>query len=146
GFAVSDGGKTGPSRFIFANEDGTISGWAPNVNATKAIRAVTVPGAVYKGLAIGRNPFDVFLFAANFHAGTIDVFNSNFQLLHMPNIFFPGSFSPHAFIDRRIPSGFAPFGIHNIGGLLFVTYAKQKAPDNKDDDSGPGNGFVDVFD
>ena len=146
GFAVSDGGKTGPSRFIFASEDGTISGWAPNVNPTQAIRAITVPGAVYKGLAIGRSPFDVFLFAANFHTGTIDVFNSNFQLVHLPNIFFPGSFSPNAFIDRRIPPGFAPFGIQNIGGLLFVTYAKQEAPDNDEDVKGPGNGFVDIFD
>jgi uncharacterized protein (TIGR03118 family) len=29
---------------------------------------------------------------------------------------------------------------------LFVTFAQQKLPDAVDDQSGPGNGFVDIFD
>src|SRR5262249_13114027 len=83
--------------------------------------------------------------AANFHAGTIDVFDSGFHQVDLPNIFYPGSFVPGAFFDRKIPPGFAPFGIQNIGGLLFVAYAKQEAPDNDEDEPGPGNGFVNVF-
>jgi uncharacterized protein (TIGR03118 family) len=49
------------------------------------------------------------------------------------------------FMDPDIPSGFAPFGIQNINGNLFVTYAKQNAAKH-DDVAGAGNGFVDVFD
>src|SRR5262249_40642994 len=81
----------------------------------------------------------------NFHRGTIDVFDSGFHQVDLPNIFFPGSFTLGAFSDRQIPPGFAPFGIRNIGGLLLVTYAKQEPPDNDDDEPGPGNGFVNIF-
>ena len=31
------------------------------------------------------------------------------------------------FTDPKIPAGFAPFGIQNINGDLFVTYAMQDA-------------------
>src|ERR1035438_4617575 len=45
----------------------------------------------------------------------------------------------------RIPAGFAPFNIWNLGGKLYVAYAKQDA--NKQFDvPGVGNGYVDVFD
>ena len=44
-----------------------------------------------------------------------------------------------------IPAGFAPFGIQNIDGNLFVTYAIQDAQKH-DDVAGRGNGFVDAFD
>src|SRR5262245_385100 len=57
GFPVTENGKMGQSLFIFASEDGVISGWNPGVNSTAAILAMKVPGAVYKGLAIGQNPF-----------------------------------------------------------------------------------------
>jgi uncharacterized protein (TIGR03118 family) len=129
-----------PALFIFATEDGTISAWAQGLNpATAAVLAVdnsrAGPGAVYKGLAFGVNPNGDFLFATNFRAGTIDVFDHNFK---------PATTSG-GFVDSRIPAGFAPFGIQNINGDLFVTYAKQD--DQKHDDvAGPGNGFVDVFD
>ncbi len=92
-------------------------------------------GAVYKGLAIGSVGTDNFLYAANFHAGTIDVFDKNFAPASLA-----GSFS-----DPRIPTGFAPFNIQNLEGKLYVTYAKQDATKH-DDVAGKGNGFVDVFD
>jgi len=129
-----------PSLFIFATEDGTISGWNPFVPAflsTTAIRKVdnSASGAVYKGLAIGSTASGNFLYAANFHAGTIDVFDKDFQPASLA-----GSFS-----DPRIPAGFAPFNIQNLDGDLYVTYAKQDA-DKHDDVAGEGHGFVDVFD
>jgi uncharacterized protein (TIGR03118 family) len=86
---------------------------------------------VYKGLALVTTPAGNFLYATNFRFGTVEVFDSSFQLVN-------------SFTDPTIPAGFAPFGIHNIGGKLFVTYAKQDAAKH-DDDAGPGNGFVDVF-
>ena len=86
---------------------------------------------VYKGLALVTTPAGTFLYATNFRFGTVEVFDSSFNLVT-------------TFTDPAIPAGFAPFGIHNIGGELFVTFAKQK-PDKHDDLAGPGNGFVDVF-
>jgi uncharacterized protein (TIGR03118 family) len=137
GFVVTEGGKSGPSFFIFATEDGTIAGWNPTVDMTHAVLAVdnSASGAIYKGLAIGSNGSGAFIYATNFHAGTIDVFDSNFA---------PATLSG-SFTDPRIPIGYAPFGIQNIGGNLYVTYALQDK--NKEDDvAGPAHGFVDVFD
>jgi uncharacterized protein (TIGR03118 family) len=136
-FSVSAGGKSGASAFIFATEDGTIAGWSPAVNSTQAVIAVdrSAAGAVYKGLAIGSSAAGTFLYATDFHNGTVDVFNTSFAKVSLA-----GSFS-----DPSIPAGFAPFGVQNIGGSLFVTYAKQN--DEKHDDvAGAGNGYVDVFD
>ncbi len=130
------GGPAGPAVLLWATEDGTIAAWNPLVNPNTAMLVVNnSPGAVYKGLALGSNASGNFLFATNFRAGTIDVFDTNFKPVH-PS----GSFS-----DPNIPAGFAPFGIRNINGLLFVTYAKQDG-EKHDDVAGPGNGFVDVFD
>lgn len=135
-FTVSKNGHAGPSLFIFATEDGTISGWNPNVDRTHAILAVdrsTVgAGAVYKGLALGSTAHGTFLYAADFRLGTVEMFDSHFHLA--------GSFT-----DPSVPKGYAPFGIQNIGGNLYVTFALQNAAKH-DDVSGPGHGFVDVFD
>jgi len=92
-------------------------------------------GAIYKGLALASNPMGLFLYATNFFAGTVDVFDSTFKPATLP-----GSFS-----DPGIPKGYAPFGIALIDGSLFVTYALQDA-DKHDDQKGLGHGFVDVFD
>ena len=140
GFVISKDGVSAPSRFLFATEDGTIVGWNPAVDPTHAVIAVdrstaTDPagdrGAVYKGLALVSTPAGNFLYATNFRFGTVEVFDSNFNLVN-------------TFTDPTVPAGFAPFGIHNIGGDLFVTFAKQDAA-KFDDDAGPGHGFVDVF-
>src|SRR2546426_11466088 len=57
-FVLTSGARSGPARFIFASEDGTISGWNPAVAATLAVVAVdnSAGGAVYKGLAIASPP------------------------------------------------------------------------------------------
>lgn len=137
GFVISSGGASGPATELFATEDGTIAGWNSAVDATHAIIAVdnSASEAIYKGLAIGFNASGAFLFATNFHAGTIDVFDQNFAPVSMPG----------AFADPNIPAGFAPFGISAINGNLYVTYAMQDA-DMEDDVPGPGLGFIDIFD
>jgi uncharacterized protein (TIGR03118 family) len=135
------------AAFIFATEDGTISAWAgglsPATNAVLAVDNSASPGggAVYKGLAFGLTVSGPRLYATNFRAGTVDVFG--------PSNSTTGLFTPTAtsggFVDAQIPAGYAPFGIQNIDGDLFVTYAKQN--DAKHDDvAGAGHGFVDVFD
>ena len=121
--------------FLFATEDGTISGWNSVVNAKNAVIKVdnSASGAIYKGLAIGGTGF---LYAADFHGRKIDWFNSSFTPVVDPTKFV---------IDATIPLDFAPFNIQNLGGLLYVTYAKQDA-DKEDDVAGAGFGYVDVFD
>jgi uncharacterized protein (TIGR03118 family) len=139
-FVISENGNSGPAFFLFATEDGTIAGWNPNVDRPHAVIAVDRStatdsagdvGALYKGLALVNTPAGKFLYASNFRFGTVDVFDSHFKLVN-------------SFTDPTIPAGFAPFGIHNIGGKLFVTFAKQ-GPGKEDDAARPGNGFVDVF-
>ena len=134
-FAVTNGTTSGPSRFIFATEDGVIAGWAPNVDGTHALQAVATPNAIYKGLALAANGTGNLLYATDFHNARIDVFDRTFAKVNTPG----------GFKDPRIPPGFAPFGIQNINGNLYVTYAKQDA-DAEDDVAGPGLGFVNVFD
>jgi uncharacterized protein (TIGR03118 family) len=133
-FVVTSGNSSGPAIFIFATEDGTISGWNPSVNGTAAILAVdnSSSEAIYKGLAIGSNNFGNFLFATDFHNNAVQVFDRQFHLVN-------------SFTDASLPPGFAPFGITNIQGQLYVSFALQAPPDNEDDQAGPGNGFVDVF-
>jgi len=136
-FVVSVGTLSGPSRFIFSTEDGTISGWAPNVDGTHAILVVdnSASNAIYKGLALAGNGSARFLYATDFHNNKIDVFDSTFHPATLA-----GSFT-----DPNLPAGFAPFGIQNILGNLYVTYAKQDE-NAVDDVKGVGLGFVDVFD
>jgi uncharacterized protein (TIGR03118 family) len=146
---LSSPGTSIPAVFIFDTEDGTVSAWAPGLSpADKAVLAVDnsqspnpANGAVYKGLAFGVNVNGAFLFAANFRAGTIDVFGPP----SAPGGLFTPVTTDGGFADPNIPAGFAPFGIQNIDGELFVTYAKQNAQKH-DDVPGQGNGFVDVFD
>src|SRR5262249_38523237 len=131
---ITSGVASGPSRFIFATEDGTISGWNPSVNGGgSTVLAVdhSHDGAVYKGLAIGTDADGTHLYATNFSNATVDVFDSHFQ-------------PENSFTDPKVQEGFAPFGVQVLGGHVFVTFAKQDA-DKHDDVAGPGNGYVDEF-
>jgi uncharacterized protein (TIGR03118 family) len=137
-FAIKKGKDSFPSLFIFATETGIIAGWNPSVNQNKAVTRVnnSGAGAIYKGLALGSNGSGHFLYATDFHNGHIDVFDATFKSVTLP---------AGAFTDPRIPAGFAPFGIQNLNGNLYVTYAQQDA--NKEDDvAGPGLGYVRIYD
>jgi uncharacterized protein (TIGR03118 family) len=134
-FQVTKNGNSAPSLFIFVSEDGTISGWNPNLDQTNAIVAVEGTNEnIYKGLTMGMANNHNFLYATNFHRGRVDVFDENFQRVTMSG-----------FVDPRLPRDYAPFGIRNFNGEIFVTYAKQDQA-KKDDVPGPGHGFVNVFD
>jgi uncharacterized protein (TIGR03118 family) len=125
---------TTPARFIFATEDGTISGWASGTDAVLKVDK-SASGAVYKGLASGSSGGNNYLYAADFHGGNIDVYDANYNPVTLAG----------TFADATIPAGFAPFNIQNIKGELFVTYAAQDG-DKHDDVPGPGYGYVNVFD
>lgn len=137
GFVVHKGALSGPSRFLFATEEGVIAGWAPGVDFTHAIRVVdkSKTGASYKGLAISANGSTQAIYAADFYHARVDVFDSSFQPMTLPAA---------AFHDPNLPANYAPFGIQAIGGDIYVTYAKQDAS-RTEEVKGPGLGYVDVY-
>jgi len=134
-FVVSNGTKSGPALFIFVSEDGAISGWNPSVDPTNAVLAVDhgAQGSVYKGFAT--NDSLDRLYATDFHNTKVEMYDASFNEID----------NSTTFIDPGIPVGYGPFGIANISGSIYVTYAKQD-PDKHDDVHGPGHGFVSVFD
>jgi len=122
------------SEFIWATENGTIAAWNDPAGSSAIIVADRSGlDAVYKGLTMGKNGGANYLYATNFKQATIDVFDESFNYVNM------------SFTDPGMPAGFAPFNIKYIDGQLYVTYAKQLAPDNEDDEAGPGNGYVDIY-
>jgi uncharacterized protein (TIGR03118 family) len=143
-FVISHDGKSAPAEFIFSTEDGTLVAFNPKVDKKEGLLvAQASDGAVYKLLAAASNDMGNFLFATDFHNNKIDVFDKNFAKVTL------GQGGWGTFTDPNEPDGYAPFGIKlvNLNGqdVLFVTYAKQRAPDNHDDEEGPGNGFINEF-
>jgi uncharacterized protein (TIGR03118 family) len=127
-------GAFSDNLFLFATEEGTIAGWRRALGTTaETLFDNTAVGSVYKGLAISRIGSDRYLYAANFSNNRIDV--------------FPSAGAPAltgSFTDPTLPSGYAPFNIQNVNGQLYVAYAKKGA--GIDEEAGPGNGYVSVFD
>lgn len=112
-FQLTPGNASTSSRFIFANLNGTISGWAGGPTSTIT---VTTPGAVYTGLAINQN--QTLLYAANSAgAGSIDVFDSTFAPA--------GTFATPTEISSR---NLVPFNVRDINGQVYVTYAPAGRP------------------
>ncbi len=126
------------SHFIFATEDGTIAGWNGGQNAVLVVDNSdngSANGAVYKGATSGEINGNKFLYVTNFRSARVEVYDTNFKRVRL---------GEEAFEAEEIPHGFAPFNIQNIGGTLFVTYAKQDAA-RHDDVAGDGLGFVEIF-
>ena len=135
-FVLANGLHSSPATFLMASEDGTILAWNRGVGTNALIvadRSGSDLGAVYKGLTIALDAGAPHIFAANFHAGFVDVFDGSFN--------YEGSFT-----DTNLPVNYAPFDVKVIRGRLFVTFAKQLLPDADDDESGPGHGYIDIFD
>jgi uncharacterized protein (TIGR03118 family) len=120
--------------FIFASEDGTVSGWRGALGTNAEVLAMNT-NAVYKGITLSSNASGPVLLAANFREATIDVYSSvgsNAVLMTQ-------------YSDPNTPAGYAPFNVMSLGGIVFVSFAKQDAAKH-DDESGPGHGFIDTFD
>lgn len=116
--------------FIFAGEDGFISGWRGALGTTAEL-LVARTNAVYKGITLDTSPGAPLLVLANFREATVDIYDTNLNLTQLS--------------DPKAPAGYAPFNVKDIGGgLVIVTYAKQN--DEKHDDvAGAGNGLIDVL-
>jgi uncharacterized protein (TIGR03118 family) len=134
GFVLPTGGR---ALFLFDGEDGIVRAWNGAQGTTAKVFGdgdQSATGAVYKGLAIATTPSGPELFAADFHNDKIDVFDSNFKLLHNTG-----------FVDPAMHDHFAPFDVQVIGSRVFVAYARQDE-DAHDELAGQGRGFVDVYD
>jgi uncharacterized protein (TIGR03118 family) len=128
-----------PAQYIFVTEDGTISGWSPDVAGYSHNAVLMVDNSsdsVYTGAAIARRGGESFLYVANFRSGTVDVFDSSFHDIIL---------SHGAFTDPDIPDNFAPFNVQNINGDLYVAFA-QRDIGSYYMITGTGLGYVDVFD
>jgi len=133
GFEVGSGQ---PAFFLFATEDGTISGWNPNANPNTAILKVDhSSSAIYKGIALATTPKGPRLYVSNFASGVVEVYDSMFHPLTVSG----------GFLDPNLPANYVPFGIQNVGGNIVVTFANRR-PGSRDENHGAGRGFVDVFD
>jgi uncharacterized protein (TIGR03118 family) len=113
------------SIFLFATLDGTISGWAPQTNPNDAIIGVnnSASGTVYTGLAVTSRTTGNLLYAADVANNKVDVYDGGFNLVK-------------SFTDTTLPAGYAPFGIQDIGGFLYVSFALS---------SGAPSGVIDIF-
>jgi uncharacterized protein (TIGR03118 family) len=140
-FVVSNGTTSAPARFIMDGEGGTLLAWAPTVDATHAVITYDdgAGNAVYKGLTVASANGSDFLYAADFHNGKVDVFDSTFH-----KVTFSGGFT-----DSTLPANFAPFGIQALqaGGqtVIYVTYAQRESTGD-DNANGAGLGLINVFD
>ncbi len=137
GFNVTVNGKTGPSDFLMATEDGAILGYSLVASSTTAAIAVnhSSTGDVFKGLTIIGAGRSARIYATDFHNGRVEVFDSNFN---------PVTLKASAFTDPEVPAGYAPFGIQAINGNIYVSYARQDAA-KKFDNPGPAQGIVDIY-
>jgi|RhiMetdeSRZDD1v2_1073273.scaffolds.fasta_scaffold03512_12 uncharacterized protein (TIGR03118 family) len=133
-FNSAGAGTFNGNAFLFVSEDGTISGWRGALGTTAEVLQTGSSANVYKGTTLVTNGANSYLLSANFRAGTIDVLKGN---AGAPDL--AGKFT-----DPNLPSGFAPFNIQVLGGIVYVAYAKQDATGH-DDDPGQGNGFVSAF-
>jgi uncharacterized protein (TIGR03118 family) len=125
--------------FIFDGETGVIFGWRGALGATgnaEILNDQFEGDAVFKGLAIGSVGSAQYLYATDFHNGRVVVFAGTSP--------FAAQTWVGAFHDPKLPKGYAPFGIQNLNGTLYVTYAKTQ--EGSDDElAGQGRGIVDAF-
>ncbi len=123
-----------PASFLFSSAAGTVSGWSSGTGAVVKIDRST-SGAIYTGLARASYATGSALYAVNFHAGTVEAYDGNFNLLTTS-----GSFQ-----DPSIPAGFVPYNIWATGNKLYVTFAQQNSA-KSGPVIAPGSGYVDLFD
>ena len=118
-------GEPWPSIFLFATLDGTIQGWTSLANPNASIIAVnnSGSGASYTGLAITSKASGNSIFATDINNNKVDVYDGTFTLVT-------------SFTDTTLPAGYAPFGIQDINGQLYVSFAPVSG--------GPG-GVIDIY-
>ena len=127
-------GNFNGDAFLFASEDGTVSGWRGALGTNAEVLALASPDNVYKGVADANVGGNQYAYLANFKSGNVDVLKGTSGAPDLAG----------KFTDPGLPSGYAPFNVAVLGDSIYVTYALQGT--GKDEDSGPGHGFVDKYD
>lgn len=141
-FMISGQGVTGPAKFIFVTEDGTLSAWADPVGDAHMTQAALMAdhsacGANYKGVAISTLSDNNRLYAADFANRKIDVWDNEFKPVQLP---------PDAFqLPAAIPANYAPFNIQWLNGKLLVAYA-MTGREPGEEEKGKGRGYIAAFD
>lgn len=132
-FVVTGSGGSGPARFLFSSDRGDITAWNPTADKTNAIAEAHTSGAIYRSLTLTSTSSGDFLLAGDFHNNRIDIFDSTFKKV-----------TPAAgqFVDRNLPSGYAPFNVQAIGSSVYVAYALQDSNKSMPQSNG---GIVDVY-
>jgi len=135
-FTVSQNGVSDPADYVWATENGTIAAWNPNVSPTSAITVVdrSSGGADFTGLAQDSVHGTQYLYAADIHNGTVDMFDANFNTVKFKN----------AFTDPSIPKGYVPWNVQNVNGEIAVSYVKANSTGTFAT-TGKGTGIVDLF-
>jgi uncharacterized protein (TIGR03118 family) len=128
GFKLANGQ---PAAFLFAGDDGVLSGWNQAAGNNALRIADNSASAGYFGLALNTWNGSHFLYAANFKAGKIEAWDTTFTQVSM------------SFNDPGLPASYSPFNIQSIGSWLFVMYAKVGSDGNEIHQVGLG--IVDVF-
>lgn len=127
-----------PARLILATQEGAIAAWNRETGGDQAVLAVDNSSfAVYTGITIGRKDGKNYLYAADFRAGTIDVFDTYFRQVKPRE--------GDSFVDPMMPAGYAPFNVQYIDGKLYVLYAFQDAG-RYDPEPGVGARYISVYD
>jgi uncharacterized protein (TIGR03118 family) len=116
--------ETWTSAFLFATLDGTISGWS-HFSPNNALIGVNSSGshASYTGLAITTKSSGNVLFAADNANNKVDVYDGNFNFVT-------------SFNDSTVPAGFSVFGVQDIKGKVYVSFAAN---------NGSAGGYIDIF-
>ena len=128
-------GSFNGDAFLFASEDGTVSGWQGALGTHAETLQTADPNNVFKGIGSINMGGGLYGLLANFHTGNVDVFKGNAGLPDLPG----------KFLDPNLPAGYRPFNVMNLAGKIYVTYAVGDSSGH-DDVPGPGNGIVSVFD
>jgi uncharacterized protein (TIGR03118 family) len=126
------GDFSAPATYLIVTENGMITGWNDDVTGDAAVVMLdnSATGAQYTGVTLITGKSGPQLAVANFAQGTVDIYDSNLQLVISAR-------------DDSVDEGFSPFNVANVDGMLLVSYAKRSA--EGDEEAGPGLGFVDVF-
>jgi uncharacterized protein (TIGR03118 family) len=134
GVAFNSTGQFNNDSFLFASEDGTVSGWRSALGTTAETLVAASASDVYKGITLDTTGGDNYALLANFYSGSIDVLKGS-----------GGDPNLGGFVDPSIPSGYAPFDVQDLNGVVYVTYAEQDGS-KQDEIDGAGLGYIDAFD
>jgi uncharacterized protein (TIGR03118 family) len=114
------GGASVPATYIFDTLQGTIEGWNKGSSGGDSSAEILVNNsstAEYTGLAAGNIGSQDYIYAANDKASpSIEVYNGSFDRVTLAG----------NFVDPKLPKGFTPYGVHDLGNELFVTYRGPK--------------------